>query len=403
MDIRTLLAPSALAVGAGTPTDQGVSWAPPAQAASPITLGGGIPDPETLPVRQLQSALTAVLLDTPADTLRYGGVLGFEGLRQVLADRYTSIDGLPLSMDNFIMTNGGAGGIANVCEAFLEPGDVVLVEAPTFSGSLRTFRGQMAEVLSVPVDGDGIVVDEVGRRLSQAEANGKRVKLVYTVADYHNPTGVTMSAERRRALIEVCAEHRVLILEDAAYSEISFGEKAASLYGLGGGHGVLRVSTFSKPIATGLRVGWVQATEEIVDALSKVRFDMGISPILLRMLAEYVGSGQMDAHLDRMRPIYAAKVNALCRSLDEHCSEFVRYSKPEGGFFLWVECVGASALDVTREAAELGLMFAAGSNFFVNGESDDTSHVRLAFSTASVEELGEVGPRMREAFVRARR
>ena len=341
-------------------------------------------------------------METPAETLQYGGVFGYDGLRQVLADRYAALDGVDLSIDNFITTNGGAGGIDNVCRAFLEPGDVVLVEAPTFSGSLRTFRGHSAELMAVQVDAQGIVVESVRERIALAEAAGKRVKLVYTVADFHNPTGTTMSSDRREALIQTCADHRILVVEDAAYSEIYFGERVPSLYRMAGGQGILRVSTFSKPIATGLRVGWVQAREDVIDALSKVRFDMGISPVLLRMLADYVGSGQMDRHLERMRPIYTAKVDALCRSLQEHCAEFVRFDKPEGGFFLWVECIDAKAGDVTREAAELGLMFPTGANFFIGGEADDTSHVRLAFSTATVDELEEVGPRMRQAFLRIR-
>ena len=402
IDIRTLLAPSAVAIGAGTPTDQGVSWRQPFTVESPITLGGGIPDPETLPALALQQALSRALLETPAETLQYGGVFGYDGLRQVLADRYTPLDGVDLSVDNFITTNGGAGGIDNVCAAFLEPGDVVLVEAPTFSGSLRTFRGHSAELMAVQVDAQGIVVDSVRERIALAEAAGKRVKLVYTVADFHNPTGTTMSADRRDALIQTCAEHRVLIVEDAAYSEIYFRERVPSLYRMAGGQGILRVSTFSKPIATGLRVGWVQGREDVIEALSKVRFDMGISPILLRMLADYVGSGQMDRHLDRMRPIYAAKVDTLCRSLQKHCADFVRFDRPEGGFFLWVDCIDSSAADVTRAAADLGLMFAAGSNFFIDGEADDTSHVRLAYSTATIDELEEVGPRMRQAFLRTR-
>ena len=306
-DIRTLLNRAALAVGAGTPTDQGVPWVQAPATEDPILLAGGVPDPETLPGDELLACLERALGDT--GSLTYGGALGFEGLREALADRYSLLDGLSLSPGNFIVNNGSSGSIANVCDAFVEPGDVVLVESPTFSGSLRTMRGHLAEIAAVPLhDPEG-----VERAISAAEADGRRVKLLYTVADFHNPTGETMPRECREALVELCAERRVLIVEDAAYADIYFGDAPPpSLYGIAGGEGVLRVGTFSKPIATGLRVGWVQAREDFIDALSRVKFDMGSSPLLLRTLADYVGSGGMDAHLAEMRPLYRQKCETLC-------------------------------------------------------------------------------------------
>jgi 2-aminoadipate transaminase len=210
-----------------------------------------------------------------------------------------------------------------------------------------------------------------------------------------------MSLDRRRGLLELCAEHQVLLVEDAAYAEIYYeDEPPPSLYGLASGEGILKVGTFSKPIATGLRVGWVQAREDFIAALSQVKFDMGSSPILLRALADYVGSGKLDQHLERMRPVYAAKCEALCQGLEDHCSDLVSFIKPKGGFFLWVECIGARASDVTRSAADLGLSFPPGALFYLNREEDDTSHIRLALSTSDVGLLREVGPRLREAFER---
>ena len=396
VDIRTLLNRAALAVGAGTPTDQGVPWVHAPAVEDPILLAGGIPDPDTLPADELLQSLEKALDDTGA--LTYGGVLGFEGLREALADRYTRLDAMALHPDNFILNNGSSGSIANVCDAFVEPGDVVLVESPTFSGSLRTMRGHMADVVAVPLHDPG----GVEKAIETAEAAGKRVKLLYTVADFHNPTGATMPLECRQALVDLCAARGVLIVEDAAYADIYFGsEPPPSLYGIANGEGILRVGTFSKPIATGLRVGWVQAREDFIHALSRVKFDMGSSPLLLRALADYVGSGGMDAHLDEMRRLYEAKCEALCLSLAEHCPEDLQFTKPEGGFFLWVKSLEADAQTLSKFAAEEGLVFPAGSLFFLNERDDDTFHVRLAFSTASIGEMRQVGPRMRRALDRA--
>ena len=331
-DIRTLLNRAALAVGAGTPTDQGVPWFQAPAVEDPILLAGGIPDPDTLPAAELLQSLDRALNDTAS--LTYGGVLGFDGLRDVLADRYSRLDGVPLSPDNFILNGGSSGSIANVCDAFVEPGDVVLVESPTFAGSLRTFRGHLADVVAVPLHDPGAVESA----LAAAEGAGKSVKLLYTIADFHNPTGATMPPECREALVELCASRRVLIVEDAAYADIYFGDgPPPSLYGMANGEGVLRVGTFSKPIATGLRVGWVQARDDFVQALSRVKFDMGTSPLLLRALADYVGSGKMDEHLGEMRQLYRDKCEVLCQGLAEHCGDDLEFTEPKGGFFLWVK------------------------------------------------------------------
>lgn len=385
-------------MGAGSPTDAGVSWAPLEAAPRPIVLAGGVPDPETLPVADLSEAFRRVLEASPQDALRYGGVLGFEGLRSALAERQGRSEGISLQSDNFIVTNGSAGAIATICDAFVEPDDVVIVEAPTFSGSLRTFRGHLAEVVPVPMDSRGLLPDAV----ASAIESRRRVKLVYTVADYHNPTGTTLSLDRRRELVRLCAEHQVLIVEDAAYSDISFGAPPPpSLYALAGGQGVLKAGTFSKSMATGLRVGWVQGRQDFIEALARVRFDMGTSPLLQRAIADYIGRGKLETHLREVRPLYAQKCDALCRSLAQDCGPYVRFGRADGGFFLWVECVGARAQDVAREAAREGLVFPVGSLFYLDGEQADTAHVRLAFSTATLEELAQVGPRLRAAFERA--
>jgi DNA-binding transcriptional MocR family regulator len=170
---------------------------------------------------------------------------------------------------------------------------------------------------------------------------------------------------------------------------------------MAGGQGVLKAATFSKVIATGLRLGWVQGLPDYINALINVRFDMGNSPVLQRAVADYMESGKLDAHVNEMRPIYAQKCETICRSLEEHCGPYVRFQRPAGGFFLWVECVGASAKDVVREAVQEGLVFPVGALFFLDGERDDTEHIRLAFVTATLEQLEEVGPRLSRAFQRA--
>ena len=405
-DITEMLAESAAMLPAISPTEAGTR--PRAMVMSrtehesPINLGGGIPDPASLPVEGLQTAMNKVFDESPELALRYGGIFGFEDLRQVVAERQGQIQGITLSHENFLMTHGGSGGIDVVCDTFLNPGDVCLAERPNFAGSLRTIRGHLCEIVEVDLGDDGTFAERVDEALERLAAQGKRVKLLYTVPDHHNPTGATMSLAVREKLVEVCARHRVLIMEDMAYTELYFdAPPPPSLYAVADGHGVVQVGSFSKIIATGLRVGWVQARLPVIESLGRVRFDMGGSPLLHRALAHYVGSGDLEPHVDTLRGIYRRKCETLVSSLRENCHPYVRFEEPAGGFFLWAECVGASAQDVAQEAAKEGLIFAMGANFFKDKEAADTSHLRLALSYASISELEDAGPRFQRAFERA--
>jgi 2-aminoadipate transaminase len=400
-DVRDYLSDSALTVGAGTPTDAGAGWQLPVPHPDPIIAAGGIPDAGTLPSGELEAALGRILNDKAQEVLRYGGVLGFEGLREAMAERQAALDGMSFEADNFIIHNGGSGCLDNLCQAFIDPGDVVVVEGPSYSGTTRAIRGHMAELIEVTVEDDGISVEGVADAIQRAKSEGKRVKLVYLNPDFQNPTGTTLTEPRRAELIDLCAREQVLIVEDATYSELFFDEAPPpSIYSMANGAGVLKIGTFSKVVATGLRAGWIQASKEHIDALGRVRFDMGTSPLLLHMLAEFISSGRLDPHIRKMRPVYGEKCAALSDSLREHCEPYVRFNAPGGGFFFWFECLGATSKEVSDAAAYEGLLFPPGTNFYLNKEHEPDNHVRLAFSNASLEHLRDIGPRLRRAFQR---
>ena len=398
-DIRDLLSTAALTIGAGSATDAGRAQRLPTAGLDQIVLASGIPDGPTVPVSELRESLLTVLSEESDESMIYGGWLGFDGLREAVARRQSAIEDISLGPENLIIHNGSSGALDNICAAFLNRGDVVIVEGPSFSGTVRTIRGHGAEVVEIGIDDDGVSVDGVRAAIEEANSAGQRVKIVYTIGDCHNPTGVTLSLERRKALQEVCAEHGVIVLEDAAYSELYFdGPPPPSLFAMSGGQGVLRMGSFSKVIATGLRAGWVEAAPEYIEVLARVRFDMGNSPLVQRALARYVDSGALEPHVDRMRSLYAQKCDTLVRSLKEHCGPYLRFTAPTGGFFLWVECIGASAADVAQAAEQDGLIFALGANFFRDGVNADDTHLRLAFSHAPMAELEETGERMLRAF-----
>ena len=398
-DFEALLSSGARELKPGTATDWGLpasAWDP---ARATIGLAGGIPDPATLPRAELLEALRRALTAEDTGALTYGGALGFEGLREQLGERSTRGLGLPATAEHFMLTNGSAGAIATVCAALLDPGDVVVTEVPTFSGSVRTFRGHQAEIVTVPTDGEGCRTDALASTLAGLESRGRRAKLIYTISNFHNPTGSTLALERRRELVRLAAEHGAFILDDDAYGEIYFDEaRPPTLAALAGGHGVIAIGTFSKTIATGLRVGWIEADPALIERFARMRFDMGNSPLLQRMLAEFIASGGYDEHVARMRPLYARKAAALQRGLIDHAEPYASFRGPRGGFFLWVRLrEGLTAAAVQQAAFDEGVVFPVGHAFFPDRLDPDGEHIRLAYSTASVEDLEECAARIARA------
>jgi 2-aminoadipate transaminase len=397
-DLDDLASAGVKFVTAGTPTD----WGLPSDVQSvvtPITLGGGIPDPTALPRQGLIEAMARavdVIDDTP---LRYGGAFGFEPLREFLAERYTRDRGYPVTADTFLLTNGSAGAIDQVAATLISPGDVVISEAPTFSGSIRTFRGHQAEIHTVPMDDDGMVVEALEPLIAQLKRDGKTIKIIYTISSFHNPMGVTLSHERREELLRIAARHGIFIVDDDAYGDLWFQEstRPQPLSGMAGLHGVITVGTFSKVIATGLRVGWIHATPDLLDRVVRVRFEMGNSPLLHAMLYEFAKGGGLDRHVNGVRKIYARKVDTLASALHEYCEPYVSFRKPGGGFFLWVDLAeGLGGGAVQRAAMEEGLIAPAGLSFFPD-RKDTGHHMRLAFSWVQEEELREAARRLARA------
>jgi 2-aminoadipate transaminase len=377
----------------------GATAAPP--PVPPIALTGGVPDPETLPFEDLAEAAQTVLEREGRLALQYGGPQGFLALREWLADRVGRVDGLSLGPENITITNGSAGALANVCETFLDPGDAVIAEAPSYPGAMRAIRAQDARLETAPVDGEGLRPDALGETLEALTREGARPKLLYTIPNFHNPTGATLSVERRRAVLEIARRHRLLIVEDDAYGEIRFeGERVPSFFALSGGDGVLRVGTFSKTLATGLRVGWVAAAQEATDFLVRMRFDMGTSPWIQRLVAEYVSRGLLDRHVPQVVEVYRRKRDAMAAALAEHCAPYVRWRLPSGGFFLWLEMDRRVQPEALREAAvEEGVAYVSGDAFFV--DRSGSQFTRLAYSFVAEQEIEEAIRRLGRALRRA--
>ena len=382
----------------------GASATPP--PVPPIALTGGIPDPDSLPIDELTEVSRRVLAREGRLALQYGGPQGFLGLREWVAGRLSALDGVPLGPENVAVTNGSAGALANVCETLLDEGDAVLIEAPTYPGAVRVMRALGARPVPVPLDGEGIRPDALEETLADLGKQRLRAKLLYTIPNFHNPSGVTASGQRRRQVLELTRRHGVWIVEDDAYGDIRLhGEPVPSYFALAGGQGVFRVGTFSKTLATGLRVGWVAAGPATVDALVRLRFDMGTTPWLQRVVTEYAASGLLNRHLPRVLDIYRRKRDLMLGDLARHCASFARWEVPSGGFFLWLRLdprLDATAL--AEAAAQEGVASVPGDAFFPAGGAEDGTgrgFIRLAYSFVAEADIPEAIARLGRAMARA--
>ncbi|MEX2225888.1 MAG: PLP-dependent aminotransferase family protein [Dehalococcoidia bacterium] len=370
-------------------------------AIPPIMLTGGIPDPDSLPVEDLIECNERVLRREGMFALQYGGPQGYPGLREWLLRDINRREGLDLKAENFVLTCGSSGGLENLVEALLNPGDVAIVERPCYPGSTRVIMSCLAGIEGVTVDADGIDCDELDRIVERVTADGKTPKLLYTIANFQNPAASTLTIERRQRVIEICRRNNILIIQDDAYGAITFGrEPLPSLFALAGGDGAVLLGTFSKTLATGLRIGWIMAAQNIVDAVTRMRFDMGVSPWGSRVIADFCESGKYDEHVPRMIEIYRGKRDLMLSSLEERCAKFARWNVPAGGFFVWLELSeGVDPVALDQATLEEGVGYVGGKAFFDNG--DGANYARLCYSNVAENEIPEAIMRFGRALERA--
>ena len=377
-DIERLLAPVTRQLGA-----------PTSLSPLPYDLNAGVPDAASLPAQQLIEATRRALEADPAGTLTYGGALGYEPLRAWIANRYREETGLDVTSAQITLTSGSAQAIDNIAATFIAPGDVVITGAPTYPGAIRSFLARGARIVDVPQDEDGLVMTALADALASLRAAGEAVKLIYVIANYDNPSGATLPVERREELARLAAEHKVLVVEDDAYTGIDLeGPPPTSLYQIARGQGILRVGTFSKTIATGLRVGWVLAAPAAIRALAFMRFDNGSAPFVHRAVYEYLQMGAYDPHVERLRAIYRERRDTAMAALLEHCGDHIEVDMPRGGFFLWLRLRhGMRAADVFEAAKRHGVAVTPGTGYYPNGGGED--RIRLVFSVLPPDQLRE--------------
>lgn len=350
-----------------------------------LSFAGGLPAPELFPVDAIAQAHAEVLASHGPAALQYSTTEGFGPLREWIAARLAR-RAIQTSVDRVLITNGSQQGIDLVARVLLDPGDTVAVEDPSYLAALQVFAG--CEVAFAPVGSDdqGMIVDELEAMIAR-----RPPKLVYLVPEFHNPKGTTLSEGRRRHLVRLAQAHRIPILEDNPYGELRFrGQTPPPLAALDDEGVVIHLGTFSKTLAPGLRLGWLTGPTELVRAvtIAKQAADLHSSSLSQRAAAALLSRFDYDAHIDHLREVYGQRCLAMLDSLERHMPEGTRWTRPDGGMFVWAELPkGLAASEVFPEALAEKVAFVPGDSFFARTPRPE--FMRLNYSNRSPEFIEE--------------
>jgi len=354
------------------------------ERAGVIELAWGHPDPRLLPVTALRQAGDRALRRYGADALGYGNPAGAPPLIDMVRRRLAEIDARSPAADEVAITAGSSHGLDQIATLLMDPGDVALVEAPTYHLALKILRDHPVQLVSVPSDGRGLRIDALAEAIRGVRVKGGRPRILYTVPTFHNPTGLSLSGRRRRELVALAAREGVLIVEDDAYRELAYdGPPPASLWSLGRPGTVIRLGTFSKSIAPGLRVGYMTAGAATISRFvdgGMLDSGGGNSHFVALVVAEYFRAGGYARDVQRLRVAYRKRRDRMLRALERHMPKGTRWTRPAGGYFIWVTLPpGHDTRELQPIAVANGVGFAHGRTFFGDAPGGVQS-LRLAFS-----------------------
>mgnify|MGYP001818220647 CR=1 FL=1 len=374
-----------------------------------ISFAGGLPDPDTFPVDAFASCADVLERDGRA-ILQYGASEGYTPLREAVLEMMANRLGRLPGDDELLITSGSQQGANLIGRVLLDPGDVVVVEAPTYPGTIHSLRNAGARFALIPTDGDGMQVDLLPDLVDRVrKVTRRRPKLIYTVPDFSNPSGACMSLERRLRLVELAAEFNIPVLEDDPYGRLRFeGDDLPRLATLAGdAPHVVYASSFSKVLAPGVRVAWTVANPALTRAMVLMRQgeDLCTSTVTQALVAEYCRRGLLENHLRVIIDTYARKSRAMQAALERHLPEGIAtWGTPQGGFFFWLELAAGTSRKLFDRAIEEGVAFVPGEAFYpgaeeqIGGPLDGDSFARLCFTFADDEAIDEGCQRLGRAF-----
>jgi 2-aminoadipate transaminase len=368
-----------------------------------ISFAGGFPDSAMFDVDGIREAANKALADNPGAALQYGATEGYNPLREQLASFMASKGVQGVQSESLIVTTGSQQGLDLIGKTLINPGDKVIVEGPTFLATIQCFRLYGAELITAPVDGDGVNTDAL-----EALIKEHKPKFVYLIPTFGNPSGALLTLARRKRVLGLAVQHQLLVVEDDPYGDLYFGAAPPpSLLALsssvpGSRDLLVHCGSLSKVLSPGLRVGWMIAPAEMLAkaTMCKQFSDAHTSTFAQATAAQYLQAGRMPATLDKVRQVYAQRAQAMGAALRKNLGEAISFVQPQGGLFVWARLTGAGGKvgdggELAKRAIEKGVAFVPGTPFYAN--NPDAATLRLSFATADVAKIEEGVARLAQA------
>lgn len=355
-----------------------------------ISLAGGMPDTSTFPPETYAALMTSVAEESCAQALQYGPTEGFAVATQAIAE-VMAAEGMTVDEGEILVTTGGQQVIDLVCKTLVDPGDVIIAEAPTYPGAVPTFCSYEADVIQISLDGDGMRIDELEETLDRLEREGRRPKFIYTIPNFQNPGGVTMSLPRRQRLVRIAKERELLVLEDNPYGLLRYeGDALPPLYALDGGEFVIYLGTFSKILSPGIRLGWAAAPRPVLQKmnLGKQAADLCSSSMTQLFVSAYFAEGDWQGYVESLIELYRGRRDAMLDALATHFPHEASWTQPQGGLFIWATLPDyIDTTDLLARALRENVAFVPGRAAYLDGRGG--SSMRLNFSGSDETQIRE--------------
>lgn len=340
-----------------------------------VSFGGGMPDPVTFPRPEMKEILDDIIDRNSDKALQYGNTNGLEVLRSELKSFVKRKESIETDEQNIIVTAGSQQGLYALGRIFIDPGQTIMTESPTYVGAVSAFNANLAKLVQVKMDNEGIVPEEVDKSVRELKEKGRKPKFIYLIPNFQNPTGVTLSLERRKHLLDISEEHQIPLVEDNPYGELRYqGNRVPTIKSLDQNDSVIYLGSFSKIMSPGLRLGYIVAPKKVADtvALLKQALDLSTNSLSQFVAAEYLKRNIIDKQVPKSIALYKEKRDTMLRALDENFSGLGTWTKPEGGMFVWAtmkEDINTSSMLI--RAVKNGVIYVSGPAF-----TQDKSHAR---------------------------
>ncbi|MBI6872486.1 PLP-dependent aminotransferase family protein [Clostridium aciditolerans] len=352
-----------------------------------ISFAGGLPAPELFPVKEMEEVAQKVLEKNGRLALQYSSTEGFAPLREIIAKERMSPAGVNVSANDIAVTSGSQQGLEFSARIFVNEGDTIICESPSYLGAINAFKAYRPNFVEIPMDDNGMIVDELEKAL-KANPN---TKMIYTIPDFQNPTGRTMSDDRRKRVAELAAEYKVPVIEDNPYGDLIFeGKRHPSIKSFDKEGWVVYLGTYSKTFCPGLRIGWICASPQILEKyiIVKQGADLQCSSFDQRLTALFMETHNLNEHIEKIKVVYKNRRDLMIDSIKKYFPEGIKYTFPTGGLFTWVELKeGLDAADVLKEALKENVAYVPGGSFFPNG--GHPNFFRMNYSCMDEEKIVE--------------